>query len=257
MSTLSANTLFHFTRDKDTLLNILKTKFFPRICQEEMVIFNGLGKIGYPMVCFCDIPLSQIGNHANTYGKYAVGLKKIWAIKHGITPILYTHSNSLVCNHFRENLNKILSTPERTELLDELYISFFMKPYSGIQLINGKKKKVTFYNEREWRYILPKKDLIIRESGDDEDHIGVYIEDFYKGKSPELAQSLISNLNSRNEQFGLTFTPNDINYIIVKKESEILEVIDAIQRIKGKYSYDDVRLLSTRIISMERIAEDF
>ena len=35
MSTLSANTLFHFTRTRETLINILKTRFYPRLSLEE------------------------------------------------------------------------------------------------------------------------------------------------------------------------------------------------------------------------------
>ena len=257
MSNLSANTLFHFTRNKEALISILKTKFYPRLCQEEMVLFKGKGKVGYPMVCFCDIPLSQIENHTNTYGKYAIGLRKTWAIKLGITPILYTHLNSLVCSHLRNNIGKILLT-QNMDLLDEMYISFFMKPYNGMQLVNGKKKRITFYNEREWRYIPPKEDLIIRNGGEaDLEQIGIFIEDLYHAKSPELIQSDISLLNARNEQFGLSFTPKDINYIIVERESEILEIMDTVQNIKGNFSHNDVKLLSTRIISMERISEDF
>lgn len=77
MGTLSANTLFHFTKEKNTLINILKTKFYPRLCLEDNFIFSKEStKMAYPMVCFCDIPLSQINNHAATYGKYAIGLKK-------------------------------------------------------------------------------------------------------------------------------------------------------------------------------------
>lgn len=73
MSTLSANTLFHFTRTRETLINILKTRFYPRLSLEENFFFSKMGdKIAYPMVCFCDIPLSQIKNHTNSYGKYAI-----------------------------------------------------------------------------------------------------------------------------------------------------------------------------------------
>lgn len=40
MSTLSANTLFHFTRTRETLINILKTRFYPRLSLEENFFFN-------------------------------------------------------------------------------------------------------------------------------------------------------------------------------------------------------------------------
>ncbi len=47
-----------------------------------------------PMVCFCDLPLSQIRKHTKTYGEYALGLSKEWAIKKQINPVLYTYPNS-------------------------------------------------------------------------------------------------------------------------------------------------------------------
>lgn len=53
-------------------------------------------KIAYPMVCFCDIPLSQIKNHTNSYGKYAIGLKKEWAQKWHISDTI--HSQRLLYN---------------------------------------------------------------------------------------------------------------------------------------------------------------
>ncbi|RHK56199.1 hypothetical protein DW055_24515 [Bacteroides ovatus] len=56
---------------------------------------------------------------------------------------------------------------------------------------------------------------------------------------------------------GLTFEPKYINYIIVSKESEVLEIMREVRNIKGFFPYNDVELLMTRIISMERINEDF
>ena len=56
----------------------------------------------------------------------------------------------------------------------------------------------------------------------------------------------------------LSFVPNDIKFIIVKKEQEILPMLDKEINIKrDKFSYKDVQLLTTRIISMESIKENF
>ena len=52
--------------------------------------------LAIPMVCFFDIPLSQISEHSAKYGKCANGIKKEWAIQQGVTPVLYFHENSLI-----------------------------------------------------------------------------------------------------------------------------------------------------------------
>lgn len=251
MSTLSANTLFHFTRNKDTLINILRTKFYPRYSLEEAVFVSESVKMAFPMVCFCDIPLSQISNHTEVYGKYAIGLKKSWAITKGITPILYTHNSSLICVNFWDNLSKlrtIIQDDDKNLFMDSFYMALFMKPYRGKQLIKNRKKSVVFYDEREWRYIPPKTELVnMTKAG----HGFLLFEEDYKEPN-------ISNRNAQYEKYGLEFTPNDINYIIVEKEDEVLDIMRVIRGIKDRhYSYDDVELLATRIISMERIAEDF
>ena len=263
MSTISANTLFHFTREKNTLINILKTKFYPRLCLEENFIFSKKSmKMAYPMICFCDIPLSQINNHTNVYGRYAIGLKKEWAIKNGVTPILYTHKESLITKNLRINYTDVERAlnlyPLDTEMPNLwgslLYTSFFIKPYRGKQDFSGVTRNVIFYNEREWRYTLPRK---------------IFIEQLQRVISRKFTNAFLSenefndpntkqSINKENEQYGLEFTPNDINYIIVEKEDEILDIMRVIRGVKSPhYNNDDVDLLATRIISMERISEDF
>lgn len=76
---LSANTLFHFTNNIDNIINILTNEFSPRYCMESFEFLGGCDlEIAIPMVCFCDIPLSQIKNHIENYGGYAIGLSKEW-----------------------------------------------------------------------------------------------------------------------------------------------------------------------------------
>ncbi|HHD63799.1 MAG TPA: hypothetical protein ENK96_05420 [Desulfobulbaceae bacterium] len=104
---ISTNTVFHFTKSIDCLESILTNDFYPQLCIED--IFGPLaGELeaekAIPMVCFCDIPLSQIKKHIKNYGEYAIGLSKEWAIRNKINPVLYTFSNS----NFSNNLNKAL-----------------------------------------------------------------------------------------------------------------------------------------------------
>jgi hypothetical protein len=55
----------------------------------------------------------------------------------------------------------------------------------------------------------------------------------------------------------LSFEPDDINYIVVATDAEMLAMVRAVRSIKGKYDADIVDLLTSKIISAERIREDF
>ena len=245
--TISANTLFHFTSKYDTLIKILQSKFFPRLCLEKGLWYPGDKKWAIPMVCFCDIPLSNIADHTQKYGNYAIGIKKTWAIEQGVTPILYVHDNSSFIGHGLDALNWSLELSKKdkehlSERLAQVMSMFFMmKPYEGYQERDGKRRKVRFYDEREWRYIPP-------IGGD---HLNFLTEEDFNDKIKR------ENFNSFNKQYGVVFNPDVINYIIVEKEDEIVPLMHELHSIKGNFSYNSVELLSSRIISMDRIREDF
>jgi hypothetical protein len=99
---LSANSLFHFTNNLENLLSILRNEFWPSYNLERL--FNGQLEIGVPMVCFCDIPLSQVKNHSKYYGEYAIGMKKNWGTKNKINPVFYLCENTAPSNHLQNLL---------------------------------------------------------------------------------------------------------------------------------------------------------
>lgn len=77
-------------------------------------------------------------------------------------------------------------------------------------------------------------------------------------------ESKKANIEELNKEFAsvkslrLSFEPKDIKFIIVKQEDEILSMMDKVINIKRhKFSYKDVQILTTRIISMENIKENF
>lgn len=52
--------------------------------------------VAFPMVCFCDIPLSRIDEHIGFYGKFGIGMTRKWAEQNGLNPVLYASgSNNL------------------------------------------------------------------------------------------------------------------------------------------------------------------
>ena len=113
------------------------------------------------------------------------------------------------------------------------------------------KDIIRFYDEREWRYIQPfnvtKKPFMVKKEREDssEEDLKILIEGLNKG--------IIAAQHLR-----LSFEPKDIKFIIVKSENEILTMADKVISIKReKFSYKDVQILTTRIISMESIKENF
>ena len=78
MSKLSPDSLFHFTPSLDNLLGILKNTFYPRYCYDEFDLIENDAQSfiedAIPMVCFCDITLSQLMSHIRTYGSYGLGM---------------------------------------------------------------------------------------------------------------------------------------------------------------------------------------
>jgi len=257
-NTISANTLFHFTKTIDNIRNILTNTFSPRYCLEHMAFMENENlDLAIPMVCFCDIPLSQIIDHIDTYGEYAIGLNKEWAMSKGISPILYLYNDSTTNKVINElfkttvrldNVRKLLKK-DLTKLatFDFLELLYYCKSYKGKMWRDGKlKENKTFYNEREWRFVpnlnelelINPRLLINKEEFDD----------FSKR----------SEYNHQIEHFTLRFSPKDIKYIIISKESERLEMVNMIEHIKGNYySMNDLKELNSKIISVEQIKEDF
>ena len=90
---LSSESLFHFIRKLDWLLEILENKSFQaRYVYENMP--EAEYKAGIAMKCFCDIPLGAIKKHMNSYGEFGIGISKSYAKKNYITPVIYFHNNS-------------------------------------------------------------------------------------------------------------------------------------------------------------------
>jgi hypothetical protein len=240
---ISSDALFHFTTDMDNLINILQNNFMPHFSLEDLsILFPGpqppLYEIGIPMICFCDIPLSQTTKHIETYGKYGIGMKKDWGLRHGITPVLYTYRESIMANSIGSIIDKYNIDNGIEEFGD---ILTFLKPYEGKLWRNGahSEMNIRFYDEREWRYV-----------------------PIFERRFMKKERYLDLDLRTRDEKllsdkFTVKFIPNDIKYLIVKDDSDIIPLINEIAIIKSKYDSDDVKILTTRIITVENISSDF
>ena len=252
---LSSNSIIHFTKNLTALKGILSTNFDVRYCRENISSKSKKFDILIPMVSFCDIPFSQLSKHINSYGCYGIGLKKDWAEKNGLNPVFYLEKNSNLSDNIFTHLFNHLSTGKDKihDLLEQdRYMLDFMryiKNYQGDLIRIGRKtiNNYRFSDEREWRFVLdPKTDHML---------FGTITRELKKNEANIKRAKVM--LNEKIKHHKLTFTPEDISYIIIKKETERDGLISSLEKINGKYAHEQVKRLTSRIISVEQLNTDF
>lgn len=247
-SKISADYLFHFTPVKESLINILRNHFRPFYCMEKLSYLDLKNsnkeyfEMAFPLVCFCDIPKSLQETHRKKFGRYGIGLDKTWGIKNRLTPIIYTHRNTILSSNliyliklYPELENKY-RIPENELYGLKNHISFLMmhyKPYEGYAYNKDENRFdeeiIRFYDEREWRYIPINCDGL-------------------KLKLERDEYESISKLKEENEKIQkcnkLDFQIPDIKYLYLKDESEIQPFLNA---LRDKYSESDLNILKSLI----------
>lgn len=254
---ISSNCFFHFTSRFENIVNIIRKGFQPRYCLEKTSYFQNEKinetEMAYPIVSFCDIPISKIQNHIGTYGNYGIGLKKEWGFKNILSPIFYVKNNSLASGIFDGFINY---TQDLVNIRDDNFeiqpyknlISYLMtltKPYDGYSY-NLRKKDyvdyVKYYDEREWRYI----PLLKKE---DEKIIRLHLE-----KDEFLNEQLRKQKNEQiAEKYSLNFEIEDLKYIFLKSNEQKIQLIN---RLRQFLERDKLELLATKMISKDFITED-
>jgi len=233
---LSSESLFHFIKKLDWLLEILENKSFQaRYVYENMP--EAEYKAGIAMKCFCDIPLGVIKKHMNSYGKFGIGIRKSYAKKKYITPVIYFHENS-------DMYYRYVSTIDKNDIFGK---NFSLFPYFKVDsrttiTSNGKKTTERFYDEREWRYIAGKADLIDCANLTDNE---------IKMKLNEMNRVL----SNPRKDFLLQFEFTDITYIFVQYEKDVDKVIETIRKVDTSQLQQD-RLIA-KIITSRQIERDF
>lgn len=251
---VSANTLFHFTSIKG-LTGILSSSGF--YCQYSDEHFENIlpSKSHYrftyiPMISFCDLTIMQLSNdsvHRKNFGEFGIGLTKEWGIRKGVSPVMYVHKESQQTKRLYRLIKALKDFRKRTnndETIDtieqELIDSFkYIKPYTG-NWQKGKRvrTKITFYNEREWRYSPLLNEYAVLS--------GVIKENRMETK--KINNSLKKNI--------INFEVKDVKFIVIKSKKNIPVVAKAINDMTGISDIQKNELI-TKIISFEEIREDF
>lgn len=236
--TLNSESLFHFTNNRNNIENILREGYFwPIYCAEvDKEHKDHIHAYAFPMVCFCDIPLSQIAEHTSDYGYYAIAMSKVWAKKKGVSPVIYySGKESLAIRLFLRN-EKNVSQKDNALWLSMLK-KYRGKTWSWGSEGKGKYRVKVLYNEREWRYIpqgIPLKDLAKLVPYSD-----------FSGKA----------MSNNTKKYGLKFSVSDIRYIIIKDENEREDFLSKLKDIIPQES--ERSILSSKILTFEQIKEDF
>lgn len=297
MSKLSANTLFHFT-PREYLLDKFENGFAPRYNLEfdpilDGEFFNKHYKIinlnrkngeqteekleqyptYIPMVSFCDIPLSNLNFHMEVYSSYGLGMKKEWADDNRLNPVMYVNENStfftvlsglfIASDTFhlslsreindelkivQDNGHKMESTVNMLNFYHHQHVNTkdqivaHLKPRICKGRYKNKYENYSYYDEKEWRYVpinAKEHPLIIER---------------------KLTVQELDVLNKRLRKTAITFSANEVKYIIVNNKVDIEFVVNGLNDIKRrtrKYSDEDIHNLTTKIITREQIIEDF
>lgn len=246
MAIPKSNTLFHFTKSLDTLKSILHYNFHPVYCLED-VSWLALGRhsfIAFPLVCFCDIPIGRISDHVNFYGNYGVGMSKQWGLENGLNPVLYLSEESNPADSIRTAFRaalKLRADFRNDEYLDSIRrLAGYMKMMIGTMLVEGKSVQKEFYMENEWRYIPRVKDLQQYLTKDQYDDSGA-----------------LQQWNDQAKTAGkLKFSPDDVRYIFVARDADIPGLVNFINRELDFHPSASLKLLMTRITSLDHIQDD-
>ena len=210
---LSSNVLWHQTR-KEAFFEILKSK---KLCvsysQEE--IMPKL-RLAFPMICLCDLPLSEFASNNWTYGEYAIGFKRDWAIRNGFNPVCYYHHQP----NLMQQMFKLVSDAKDIEgfLAMAIYLLSYYKPIEG-QLVTSKREyhNYRFYDEREYRMVPYFTKLIGNQQM-------LSMEEYASYKEAHGGNSILDDIS-------IEFDYSDINYIVVRSDSNVAQT----KRILGEH----------------------
>ncbi|ODZ48932.1 hypothetical protein BBM40_12860 [Vibrio parahaemolyticus] len=167
---------------------------------------------------------------------YGIGFTKEWGLKNGLNPVIYLTEGGSVCEMVKFYFNMPAPTEiEVSEVHEQLFtLLSHVKPISGTMYMGGKTVGKDFYQENEWRYVPKINNLIF--------------EDKFEEERDES--------NKDVEKHRLQFTPQDIKYIFVKADSDIPSLVDYINVTLGSFPHNDLKILQSRIISLETLRSD-
>lgn len=281
MASFRTSSVFRFTRDFELLKKILRDGIIPNYCEEDLTFGTEDFCVGIPMASFCDIPIMLLDEHTVRYGNYGIALSKEWAIKQGITPIMYVANDVVlksVFYHYRRNQDTkggidqhvkhteeypgssetvVLNSEEearnrRAEIEHSVntHIIGYLKKYMGIY----KSKPINNYEENEWRFLVPDEGETTWFWKRQDYRDWRFPNGDFKAPKPSPKEAL--------RKWTLHFTYKDISYILVKDDefrARMMAFIRQIKTIGGNevYNEDQRDDLICKLITLDQVKRDF
>ena len=254
-STIQADTLFNFMTKLEYLIWAIKNKrLAPRYCDEDLGYLKipDLKKIAFPMKCFCDINMHKLGVHLEWYGYYGLAFSKEWGMHKGIQPVQYINAQSNLKKDFVKAFKAAMSVEEQGEAAPQTKMQNFLlhelmyyKPYEGwmTNRNTNKRTRKCFTDECEWRFIPD-----VTCAG----FIQVYYDDqiINAGRLVDLSNALANVV-----EVAISFDYNDLKYIIIEKNEDLLVLLDEINGMD--ISDGEKQVLISKIIIWENSKGDF
>jgi hypothetical protein len=206
--------LLHFTQELSTLESILQSSAFNiGYCTDNFGVEDKkIPSAAHPIVSFSEYKDVDLVYQNITYGGYAVGLSKNWAVSKGLSPVSYIerHSQAAI------GISSLLAARQTSEedatskalRLSIMQVQCFVKHETGH---NSKVEddEFCFKNENEWRYVPTKKQI----GGH---YISLDQSSFIKDKA---------KYNNRLLPYPLTFSSSDIVVIYVQSKIQKAHLI--------------------------------
>ena len=231
--------------------------FIKQYCSENIYVSQKRKiNIAIVMVSFTDIPLVDYKKYCRKekidnkfelgyYGDYGIGLTKEWAITNRLNPVLYIQQKSLAAESL-VHLVKELKSIEKENFEKKIKTApliYYSKNYEGKNPKNEASDSIyRFYNEREWRYV-PLNPTEINNM-----HI---VRPGFQNPFEKKTENL------KLTDCVLSFSFNDISYIIVKEDAEIPLIIETIKRKFVEIKNQELELLYTKILTTKQLINDF
>jgi hypothetical protein len=267
----------------------------PTFSEGSSITFPRVDYLGIPMVSFCDIPLSSIRDHLETYGfeykyeefgrekskkvGYAIGLTKAWGKRNEMNPLLYLVFGSKLARRIfsafietkqKQTNESELPEADRYNARHKYFPPIAMGEDYFIADNLGNQFPIDYlYVKPVAHKTIPHPDFVIENNFQDEKEwrfvpsnahiISSYV---WRAASNNSGLYRSSGMNAEKAMKeapsyeNVKFLHSDITHIIVAHETEIPDIQQHLKIVYQDIPESDLMLLYSKVTSYERLAKD-